>query len=200
MPRFQLLVSDGLYHPVSSDSDTIQPIRTSLLTAIVPFLWVLNHGQHIFNCNMLSCLSGLSQSSASPSLPSRTSSTASCPSTAHRDSGSDTESFLSTELGYDSVFRKVRDTHCCICTLLKTNAGKLTVFIWWEREGGEGGGGGVQSPCRWENEQNELKWKQKFDGRKWWCLNSIHQILWFLQSEFSSLSLNKKKLRVCPCS
>lgn len=47
-----------------------------------------------------------SESSASPSLPSRTSSTASCPSRAHRDSGSDTESFLSADAPYDSVFRK----------------------------------------------------------------------------------------------
>ncbi|XP_053277907.1 A-kinase anchor protein 13 isoform X3 [Pleuronectes platessa] len=50
--------------------------------------------------------SGSSQSSAFPSLPSRTGSTASCPSTAHRDSGSDIESFLNVEPGYDSVFRK----------------------------------------------------------------------------------------------
>ncbi|GLD55556.1 A-kinase anchor protein 13 isoform X1, partial [Lates japonicus] len=47
-----------------------------------------------------------SQSSAFPSLPSRTSSTTSCPSAAHRDSGSDIESFLNAEPGYDSVFRK----------------------------------------------------------------------------------------------
>ncbi|XP_035009533.2 A-kinase anchor protein 13 isoform X3 [Hippoglossus stenolepis] len=50
--------------------------------------------------------SGSSQSSAFPSLPSRTGSTTSCPSTAHRDSGSDIESFLNVEPGYDSVFRK----------------------------------------------------------------------------------------------
>ncbi|XP_039651886.1 A-kinase anchor protein 13 isoform X10 [Perca fluviatilis] len=50
--------------------------------------------------------SGSSQSSAFPSLPSRTSSATSCPSTAHRDSGSDIESFLNVEPGYDSVFRK----------------------------------------------------------------------------------------------
>uniref|UniRef100_A0A3B4XXH8 Alanyl aminopeptidase, membrane n=1 Tax=Seriola lalandi dorsalis TaxID=1841481 RepID=A0A3B4XXH8_SERLL len=50
--------------------------------------------------------SGSSQSSAFPSLPSRTSSTTSCPSAAHRDSGSDIESFLNAEPGYDSVFRK----------------------------------------------------------------------------------------------
>ncbi|XP_070758273.1 A-kinase anchor protein 13 [Enoplosus armatus] len=50
--------------------------------------------------------SGSSHSSASPSLPSRTSSATSCPSTAHRDSGSDIESFLNAEPGYDSVFRK----------------------------------------------------------------------------------------------
>ncbi|XP_027137513.1 A-kinase anchor protein 13 isoform X2 [Larimichthys crocea] len=55
-------------------------------------------------CNTLH--SGSSQSSASPSLPSRTSSAASCPSTAHRDSGSDIESFLNTEPGYDSIYRK----------------------------------------------------------------------------------------------
>ncbi|XP_040907606.1 A-kinase anchor protein 13 isoform X2 [Toxotes jaculatrix] len=50
--------------------------------------------------------SGSSQSSTFPSLPSRTSSTTSCPSTAHRDSGSDIESLLNAEPGYDSVFRK----------------------------------------------------------------------------------------------
>ncbi|XP_028444805.1 A-kinase anchor protein 13 isoform X4 [Perca flavescens] len=50
--------------------------------------------------------SGSSQSSAFPSLPSRTSSATGCPSTAHRDSGSDIESFLNVEPGYDSVFRK----------------------------------------------------------------------------------------------
>ncbi|XP_070845800.1 A-kinase anchor protein 13 isoform X4 [Chaetodon trifascialis] len=55
-------------------------------------------------CNTLH--SGSSQSSVSPSLPSRTSSATRCPSTALRDSGSDTESFLNTELGYDSIFRK----------------------------------------------------------------------------------------------
>ncbi|XP_026149979.1 A-kinase anchor protein 13 isoform X3 [Mastacembelus armatus] len=47
--------------------------------------------------------SGSSQSSAFPSLPS---STTSCPSTSHRDSSSDIESFLNAEPGYDSVFRK----------------------------------------------------------------------------------------------
>ncbi|KAI3377652.1 hypothetical protein L3Q82_008812, partial [Scortum barcoo] len=51
--------------------------------------------------------SGSSQSSVSPSFPSRTSSATSCPSTAHRDSGSDIESFLNAEAGYDSVFRKL---------------------------------------------------------------------------------------------
>nr|XP_046262923.1 A-kinase anchor protein 13 isoform X3 [Scatophagus argus] len=50
--------------------------------------------------------SGPSRSSPSPSLPSRTSSATSCPSAAHRDSGSDIESFLNAEPGYDSVFRK----------------------------------------------------------------------------------------------
>ncbi|XP_070708917.1 A-kinase anchor protein 13 isoform X2 [Pempheris klunzingeri] len=50
--------------------------------------------------------SGSSQSPASPSLPSRASSATSCPSAALRDSGSDIESFLNTEPGYDSVFRK----------------------------------------------------------------------------------------------
>nr|XP_020472784.1 A-kinase anchor protein 13 isoform X3 [Monopterus albus] len=44
-----------------------------------------------------------SDSSACPSLPSRTTS---CPATAHRDSGSDIESFLNTEAGYDCIFRK----------------------------------------------------------------------------------------------
>nr|XP_029137538.1 A-kinase anchor protein 13 isoform X2 [Labrus bergylta] len=50
--------------------------------------------------------SGSSQSSESPSTPSRTSRVPSCQSTAHRDSGSDIESFLNAETGYDSVFRK----------------------------------------------------------------------------------------------
>ncbi|XP_030269839.1 A-kinase anchor protein 13 isoform X3 [Sparus aurata] len=50
--------------------------------------------------------SGSSQSSASPNLPSRTSSATSCPSTVHRDSGSDIESLLNADPGYDSVFRK----------------------------------------------------------------------------------------------
>ena len=56
------------------------------------------------------CFSGSSQSSASPNLPSRTSSATSCPSTVHRDSGSDIESLLNADPGYDSVFRKVRLT------------------------------------------------------------------------------------------
>ncbi|XP_072236224.1 A-kinase anchor protein 13 isoform X3 [Leuresthes tenuis] len=50
--------------------------------------------------------SGSSSSSAFPSLPSRTSSSTSCPSSAHRDSGSDLESLLNAEPGYDSIFRK----------------------------------------------------------------------------------------------
>ncbi|XP_028256825.1 A-kinase anchor protein 13 isoform X2 [Parambassis ranga] len=50
--------------------------------------------------------SGSSQSSSFSSLPSRTSSATRCPSSAHRDSGSDLESFLNAEPGYDSVFRK----------------------------------------------------------------------------------------------
>ncbi|XP_036950372.1 A-kinase anchor protein 13 isoform X8 [Acanthopagrus latus] len=50
--------------------------------------------------------SGSSQSSASPNLPSRTSSATSCPSTVHRDSGSDIESLLNADPGYDNVFRK----------------------------------------------------------------------------------------------
>ena len=53
------------------------------------------------------CLSGCQPSSAFPSLPSRTSSSTSCPSSAHRDSGSDVDSLLNVEPGYDSVFRKV---------------------------------------------------------------------------------------------
>ncbi|XP_071383271.1 A-kinase anchor protein 13-like isoform X3 [Centroberyx affinis] len=48
---------------------------------------------------------GSSQSTL-PSLTSSTSSRTSHPSTAHRDSGSDTESFLGAEPGDDSVFRK----------------------------------------------------------------------------------------------
>uniref|UniRef100_A0A3B3UR88 A-kinase anchor protein 13-like n=1 Tax=Poecilia latipinna TaxID=48699 RepID=A0A3B3UR88_9TELE len=47
-----------------------------------------------------------STSSAFPSLPRRTSSSTSCPSSAHRDSGSDIESLLNAEPGYDSIFRK----------------------------------------------------------------------------------------------
>ncbi|KAM6942735.1 A-kinase anchor protein 13 [Xenentodon cancila] len=50
--------------------------------------------------------SGCPPSSAFPSLPSRTSSSTSCPSSAHRDSGSDIDSLLNVEPGYDSVFRK----------------------------------------------------------------------------------------------
>ncbi|CAJ1048725.1 A-kinase anchor protein 13 isoform X3 [Xyrichtys novacula] len=53
--------------------------------------------------------SGSSQSSPSPSLTSRSTSVTSCPSTAHRDSGSDIDSFLNAETGYDSVFRKQND-------------------------------------------------------------------------------------------
>ncbi|KAF0043529.1 hypothetical protein F2P81_004866 [Scophthalmus maximus] len=49
---------------------------------------------------------GSSHSSAFSSLPSRTGSTTSCPSTTHRDSGSDIESFLNAEPGCDSVFKK----------------------------------------------------------------------------------------------
>ncbi|KAJ4919231.1 hypothetical protein JOQ06_021463 [Pogonophryne albipinna] len=51
-------------------------------------------------------ISGSSQPSEFPSLPSRTSS---FPSSALRDSGSDIESLLSAEPGYDSVFRKSDD-------------------------------------------------------------------------------------------
>ncbi|MEQ2178388.1 hypothetical protein GOODEAATRI_013616 [Goodea atripinnis] len=47
-----------------------------------------------------------STSSAFPSLPSRTSSSTSCPLSTHRDSGSDIESLLNADPGYDSVFRK----------------------------------------------------------------------------------------------
>ncbi|XP_054900754.1 A-kinase anchor protein 13 isoform X2 [Poeciliopsis prolifica] len=47
-----------------------------------------------------------STSSAFPSLPRRTSSSTSCPSSTHRDSGSDIESLLNAEPGYDSIFRK----------------------------------------------------------------------------------------------
>ncbi|KAM6950058.1 A-kinase anchor protein 13 isoform 3-T4 [Lycodopsis pacificus] len=50
--------------------------------------------------------SGSSRPPAFPSLPSRTSSATSCPSTANRDSGSDIDSLLNAEPGYDSVFRK----------------------------------------------------------------------------------------------
>lgn len=92
------------------------------------------------------CFSGSSQSSASPNLPSRTSSATSCPSTVHRDSGSDIESLLNADPGYDSVFRKVRlpavslshipllkinvevfmkNTHCnCNCVYMR-------VAEWW---------------------------------------------------------------------
>ncbi|KAM4596554.1 A-kinase anchor protein 13 isoform 6-T6 [Fundulus diaphanus] len=47
-----------------------------------------------------------SSSSAFPGLPSRTSSSTSCPSSTHRDSGSDIESLLNAEPGYDSIFSK----------------------------------------------------------------------------------------------
>ncbi|XP_038148804.1 A-kinase anchor protein 13 isoform X2 [Cyprinodon tularosa] len=47
-----------------------------------------------------------STSPAFPSLPSRTSSSTSCPSSTHRDSGSDIESLLSAEPEYDTIFRK----------------------------------------------------------------------------------------------
>ncbi|KAK1891094.1 A-kinase anchor protein 13 [Dissostichus eleginoides] len=58
-------------------------------------------------CNtQLSESYGSSQPSEFPSLPSRTSS---FPSSALRDSGSDIESLLSAEPGYDSVFRKSDD-------------------------------------------------------------------------------------------
>ncbi|KAK9543065.1 hypothetical protein VZT92_000875 [Zoarces viviparus] len=50
--------------------------------------------------------SGSSRPPAFPSLPGRTSSATSCPSAANRDSGSDIDSLLNAEPGYDSVFRK----------------------------------------------------------------------------------------------
>ncbi|XP_068586980.1 A-kinase anchor protein 13-like isoform X1 [Cebidichthys violaceus] len=50
--------------------------------------------------------SGSSRPPAFPSLPSRTRSATSCPSTANRDSGSDIDSLLNAEPGYDSVFTK----------------------------------------------------------------------------------------------
>ncbi|XP_031704585.1 A-kinase anchor protein 13 isoform X5 [Anarrhichthys ocellatus] len=50
--------------------------------------------------------SGSSRPPAFPSLPSRTSSATSCPSAANRDCGSDIDSLLNAEPGYDSVFRK----------------------------------------------------------------------------------------------
>ncbi|KAM9408321.1 uncharacterized protein KZ484_026433 [Pholidichthys leucotaenia] len=51
-------------------------------------------------------LSGSPEASSFPSLPRRTSSSTSCPSSTHRDSGSDIESLLNAEPGYDSIFRK----------------------------------------------------------------------------------------------
>ncbi|KAM9764912.1 A-kinase anchor protein 13 isoform 4-T5 [Menidia menidia] len=50
--------------------------------------------------------SGSSASSAYPGLSSRTSSSTSCPSSAHRDSGSDIESLLNADPGYEGIFRK----------------------------------------------------------------------------------------------
>ncbi|KAM9825012.1 A-kinase anchor protein 13 isoform 3-T5 [Syngnathus typhle] len=50
--------------------------------------------------------SGSSRSATLPALSSRTVSSNSCSSTTHRDSGSDAESLLSAEVGYDSVFNK----------------------------------------------------------------------------------------------
>uniref|UniRef100_A0A8C7ZZT1 A-kinase anchor protein 13-like n=1 Tax=Oryzias sinensis TaxID=183150 RepID=A0A8C7ZZT1_9TELE len=50
--------------------------------------------------------SGCSPASVFPCLTSRASSSTSCPSSAHRDSGSDIESLLNAEPGYDSLFRK----------------------------------------------------------------------------------------------
>ncbi|XP_040925926.1 A-kinase anchor protein 13 isoform X2 [Betta splendens] len=50
--------------------------------------------------------SGSPQSSAFACLPSRISSTSSCPPIAHSDSGSDIESFVSAEPGYDNIFTK----------------------------------------------------------------------------------------------
>ncbi|XP_028329145.1 A-kinase anchor protein 13 isoform X2 [Gouania willdenowi] len=52
------------------------------------------------------CNTEHSETSALPTLSSRSSSSTTCPSSAHRDSGSDTESFLSVEPGYDGVFTK----------------------------------------------------------------------------------------------
>ncbi|XP_037549991.1 A-kinase anchor protein 13 [Nematolebias whitei] len=49
---------------------------------------------------------GSSTASEFPSLPSKSSHSTSCPSSAHRDSGSDIDSFLNAEQGFDSVFRK----------------------------------------------------------------------------------------------
>ncbi|XP_061670749.1 A-kinase anchor protein 13 isoform X2 [Syngnathoides biaculeatus] len=50
--------------------------------------------------------SGSSRSSTLPILSSRTVSSNTCFLTAHRDSGSDIESLLSAEVGYDSIFNK----------------------------------------------------------------------------------------------
>lgn len=45
------------------------------------------------------------------------------------------------------------------------------------------------------------KWSNNFDLAVNSGFNNFHQILYFLQSNFSSLSLNNKKiLCVCPCS
>ncbi|XP_047437596.1 A-kinase anchor protein 13 isoform X3 [Mugil cephalus] len=52
------------------------------------------------------CNTHHSGSSPSSVFPSRTSSATSCPSSTHRDSGSDIESLLNAEPGYESVFRK----------------------------------------------------------------------------------------------
>uniref|UniRef100_A0A3Q2ZL98 Si:dkey-172h23.2 n=1 Tax=Kryptolebias marmoratus TaxID=37003 RepID=A0A3Q2ZL98_KRYMA len=51
--------------------------------------------------------SGPSTSSAFPGLPGKSSRSTSCPSSAHRDSGSDIETFLNAEPGFDSIFRKI---------------------------------------------------------------------------------------------
>ncbi|KAI4800397.1 hypothetical protein KUCAC02_013279 [Chaenocephalus aceratus] len=67
-------------------------------------------------------LSGSSQPSEFPSLPSRTS--------ALRDSGSDIESLLSAEPGYDGVFRKVSTCPLWSCRSAEASPpGESSFFI-----------------------------------------------------------------------
>lgn len=92
-----LKISPGHLHV--SISETVFRVKIAVSLCFPHLLY--------FSVNALRlCLAGSSHSL--PRLASLPGSDTSCPFAPHRDSGSDIESLLSAEPGYDSVFTKVR--------------------------------------------------------------------------------------------